>query len=147
MPLKDIIHDAVKNALIKDGWTITADPFFIEYEDVDAYIDLEAERTLAAERNGKKIAVEIKTFNTPSLVHDLEVAIGQYTLYRSLLELSEAVHHLYLAVSKDVYRRFQERKGILTILQMNRVALLVVDIDQEEITQWNETPTTETTDS
>jgi XisH protein len=26
MPAKDIYHDAVKNALIKDGWTITADP-------------------------------------------------------------------------------------------------------------------------
>ncbi len=27
MPAKDIYHDAVKNALIKDGWTITADPY------------------------------------------------------------------------------------------------------------------------
>ncbi|MDM8529436.1 element excision factor XisH family protein [Anaerolineales bacterium HSG24] len=26
---KDIIHEPVKNALIKDGWTITADPFTI----------------------------------------------------------------------------------------------------------------------
>ncbi len=24
---KDIIHEQVKNALIKDGWTITHDPF------------------------------------------------------------------------------------------------------------------------
>ena len=29
MPAKDIYHDAVKNALIKDGWTILADPFLI----------------------------------------------------------------------------------------------------------------------
>ena len=26
MPAKDIHHDTVKNALIKDGWTITHDP-------------------------------------------------------------------------------------------------------------------------
>ena len=26
MPVKDIYHDTVKNALIKDGWTITHDP-------------------------------------------------------------------------------------------------------------------------
>jgi hypothetical protein len=31
MPAKDIYHDAVKNALIKDGWTITADPYYIIY--------------------------------------------------------------------------------------------------------------------
>ncbi len=27
MPAKDIYHNEVKNALIKDGWTITDDPF------------------------------------------------------------------------------------------------------------------------
>jgi hypothetical protein len=26
MPAKDIYHETVKNALIKDGWTITDDP-------------------------------------------------------------------------------------------------------------------------
>jgi XisH protein len=28
MPAKDTYHDAVKNALIKDGWSIFADPSF-----------------------------------------------------------------------------------------------------------------------
>jgi hypothetical protein len=31
---KDIIHDAVKSALIKDGWTITADPYYLKYEEL-----------------------------------------------------------------------------------------------------------------
>jgi hypothetical protein len=29
MPAKDVYHDTVKNALIKEDWTITNDPFFI----------------------------------------------------------------------------------------------------------------------
>ena len=29
MPAKDIYHDTVKTALIKDGWTITHDPLTI----------------------------------------------------------------------------------------------------------------------
>jgi hypothetical protein len=29
----DVIHGAVKAALIKDGWTITADPYVIQYLD------------------------------------------------------------------------------------------------------------------
>ena len=40
VPTRDIIHDAVKNALIKDGWTITADHYVIAYEDVTLFADL-----------------------------------------------------------------------------------------------------------
>jgi hypothetical protein len=35
MPRKDQIHQAVRNALIKAGWTITHDPLFIEYGQED----------------------------------------------------------------------------------------------------------------
>jgi hypothetical protein len=31
MPAKDIYHDHVKEALEKDGWTITDDPYKLEY--------------------------------------------------------------------------------------------------------------------
>ncbi len=44
MPAKDIYHDAVKNALIKDGWLIIADPYIIKYEDAELYADLAAEK-------------------------------------------------------------------------------------------------------
>jgi hypothetical protein len=66
VPTRDIIHEAVKNALVKDGWTITADPYTIEYEDVTLFADLGAERPLAAERAGRKIVVEVKSFLSPS---------------------------------------------------------------------------------
>jgi XisH protein len=55
MPRRDIIHQAVKNALIKDGWTITADPYLLEYGAEDLFVDLAAERLLAAERGTAKI--------------------------------------------------------------------------------------------
>jgi hypothetical protein len=32
MPALDLLHDPVRNALIKEGWTITADPYPIAYE-------------------------------------------------------------------------------------------------------------------
>ena len=50
MPRFDKHHEAVKNALIKDGWTITDDPLTVEFEDVYLYADIGAERTLAAEK-------------------------------------------------------------------------------------------------
>ncbi len=33
MPAKDTYHDAVRHALVKDGWTITHDPFTISWDD------------------------------------------------------------------------------------------------------------------
>jgi len=43
MPKLDIIHDAVRNALIKDGWVITYDPYIIQYRKTTLYADLGAE--------------------------------------------------------------------------------------------------------
>ncbi|MEK7727399.1 MAG: element excision factor XisH family protein [candidate division KSB1 bacterium] len=34
-PERDIFHDAVKNALVKEGWTITNDPRFIQFGGID----------------------------------------------------------------------------------------------------------------
>jgi hypothetical protein len=53
MPRLDEYHKAVKNALIKDGWTITDDPFTLDFEDVTLFADLAAERTLATNPNGR----------------------------------------------------------------------------------------------
>jgi hypothetical protein len=76
MPAQDIYHNAVKNALIKDNWTITHDPLRLQWGSKDLYIDLGAEQLLAAEKVGQKIAVEIKSFVGPSVVADLEQALG-----------------------------------------------------------------------
>ena len=47
----DKIHDAVKNALIKDGWTITAENFQIRFKELKFYGDIEAEKFFAVIRN------------------------------------------------------------------------------------------------
>jgi len=59
MPAKDLYHDNVCNALIKDGWTITDDPLVLSIGTRSVYIDLGAEKLIAAERDNQKIAVEI----------------------------------------------------------------------------------------
>jgi hypothetical protein len=70
MPERDIFHDAVKNALVKEGWTITDDPLFLEFGGVDMYVDLGAEKLVAAEKDGQKIAVEIKSFVGASIISE-----------------------------------------------------------------------------
>ena len=77
---KDIYHEAVKIALIKDGWTITEDPLRLKFGGRMTYVDLGAEKLLAAQKEGQQIAVEVKSFLNPSPVKDLEQALGQYIM-------------------------------------------------------------------
>jgi hypothetical protein len=81
MPAKDIYHDAVKKALIKDGWTITADPYTIKYEEVQLFADLLAGRTVKAQKDRKEILIEIKSFVSRSPMRDFECATFQYILF------------------------------------------------------------------
>jgi hypothetical protein len=39
MPARDIYHDAVKNALVKEGWIITDDPLHLKWGHKDMYVD------------------------------------------------------------------------------------------------------------
>lgn len=75
MPKKDIYHDTVKTALLKDGWTITHDPLKLEIGKKELFIDLGAEHLIGAAMAEQKIAVEIKSF----IVREPE--LRQYTGY------------------------------------------------------------------
>jgi hypothetical protein len=132
----DAIHQAVKNALVKDGWTITADPYTIRYEEVILFADLAAERPIAAERAGRKIVVEVKSFLSPSPIHDLKNALGQYSLYLGFLELTEPDRKLYLAINETIYAGLFTQKAIQVIVRRYQLPLLVVNIVTEEIVTW-----------
>ncbi|MGB3238721.1 MAG: XisH family protein [Geitlerinemataceae cyanobacterium] len=136
MPAKDTYHEAVKAALTKESWRITHDPYTIKYKGTKLYADLAAERTLAAEREGKKIIVEIKTFAGLSLMSDLEKAIGQYFIYRQLIDVTAPEYTLYLAVSENVYLDFFQRPAVELVIRNGKFLLIVVEIEQEVITRW-----------
>jgi len=70
MPAQDQIAEAVKRALVKDGWTITADPYIIKFEDATLQADLAAEPAVAAEQGDRKVVIEVKSFLGPSAFHD-----------------------------------------------------------------------------
>jgi hypothetical protein len=136
MPKLDIIHNAVKNALIKDGWTITDDPYIIQYRRTTLYVDLGAERPIAAERDRQKLVVEVKSFVGASKIQDLKEALGQYDIYRYLLEETAPDRKLYLAVGAIAYKSFFNQDVIQLILHKHQLPLIVVDTEIEEITQW-----------
>ena len=73
---KDLFHNTVKVALQKDGWHITHDPYQLRSGILDVYIDLAAEEAIAAEKAGRKIAVEVKSFAGSSTISEFHTAHG-----------------------------------------------------------------------
>jgi hypothetical protein len=125
MPARDRYHDQVKSALIKDGWAITQDPLHVKWAKKDLYIDLGAERILAAEKGTRKIAVEVKSFLGLSDMADLEQAIGQYTIYEEVLS----------RVEPDYATVFENSIGRL-LVDARGIQLIVFDPESETIRQW-----------
>ncbi|KJH72431.1 element excision factor XisH family protein [Aliterella atlantica] len=136
MPKLDIIHNGVKNALVKDGWAITDDPYIIQYRRTTLYADLGAERPIAAERDGQKLVVEVKSFVGASKIQDLKEALGQYDIYRYLLEETAPERKLYVAVGTVIYKSFFNQDVVQLILSKHRLPLIVVNLEAEEIEQW-----------
>ena len=99
MSAKDAFHEVVKTGdLEKDGWQITHDPYTLQAGSLELYIDLGAERVVAAQKDGQKIAVEIKSFIGPSKISQFYTALGQFISYRASLQQQESDRILYLAV-------------------------------------------------
>ena len=136
MPAKDIYHNAVRFALIKDGWEILTEDYTLEYGGDRLYVDIAAEKSIAAEKQGRKILVEVKSFLGRSFVNDLEQAVGQYIVYRDILVEKELNFQLYLAITKGTYQNYFQRKLTQMIINRNQVNLLVIDSESEVIEQW-----------
>ncbi|AFZ06207.1 XisH protein [Oscillatoria nigro-viridis PCC 7112] len=136
MPAKDLYHNVVKNALIKDGWRITHDPLRLKWGIKDMYVDLGAERILSAEKAGQKIAVEVKSFVGASDMNDLENALGQYLVYRSVIARTEPDRKLYLAITQSVFSELLSEPLGQIIRADYQVCLIVFAEQNEEIVQW-----------
>lgn len=138
MPAKDKFHEIVKAALIKDGWTITDDPLFIKFGGVEMYIDIGAEKLIGAEKNGRKIAVEVKSFIGISLTAEFQDALGQVLFYRVALAETHPDRVLYLAVPIDAYEAFFKLELPQMTLQTYQVRLIVYNELKGEIVEWLE---------
>jgi hypothetical protein len=142
MPARDQDHEQVRSALIRDGWTITHDPLRLRWGARDTYVDLAAERVLAAEKAHHRIAVEIKRFRGPSLVDDLEKAVGQFAVYHDILAKIDADRELYLAVREDIFSDFFEEPVGRLMLDNGRLKVVTYDPVAEVIRRWTHEPTT-----
>ncbi|MEG4201962.1 XisH family protein [Microcoleus sp. Pol12A5] len=138
MAARDLFHDAVKKALQKEEWEITADPLIVKIQGVKFEIDLAAEKILAAEKLGQKIAVEIKSFLNNSAITDFHLALGQFLNYRLALQIKEPNRTLYLAVPFDTFDSFFQEPFIQEAVNVYQLKLVVYDPQKEVIVEWKE---------
>ena len=146
MPPRDSIHNIVKQAIVKDGWQITDDPYVISYGERFLFVDLAATessrldritgRFIGAEYQNSRIAIEIKEFRGPSAIANLEQAIGQYIVYQLLLKQVDPERQVYLAIPDTTYYDlFSEPIGELVIAEIP-LKLVIIDLKKTEVKQW-----------
>jgi hypothetical protein len=136
MPAKDIFHDTVKIGLEKEGWVITDDPLYLDFGGVEIYIDLAAEKIIAAERDGEKIAVEIKSFIGSSAISEFHKALGQFINYKTVLSQKQPERVMYLAVPIATYETFFKLELIQLVIKNQGISLIVYNPSTQEIDQW-----------
>jgi len=136
MPAKDIVHDLVINALEKEGWTITHDPYFMPVGKERTFVDLGAEKILAATKANQKIAVEIKSFAGASDLVSFRDALGQYLFYKAILNDFEQDRILYLAVGNAIFSDFFLEAPIKKIWEFYQVKVLVFDENNQNSIKW-----------
>ena len=134
---KDIYHKIVKESLIKDGWTITHDPYLIPRNNKKPYeVDLGGEKFIAAERGVEKIAVEVKSFIGTSMTYDFHAAFGQYNVYRFFMNDKDSIRKLFLAIPEEVYNTFFLDTDIEAICSHFNVEIIIFDSSKIEIVSW-----------
>jgi XisH protein len=138
MPAKDTFHDDVKTVLQKDGWTITHDPLTLEIGQRQVYVDLGAERLIAASKGTQEIAVEVKTFAGASTITEFHLAVGQFLNYRSILRRQQPNRVLYLAVSSEIYSSFFKEDLPQMSIEDYQIKLLVFRLDILEVMAWKD---------
>ena len=93
---------------------------------------------IGAEKGTEKIAVEIQSFLSPSPVRDLQEAVGQYSVYRIVLNEQQPERKLFLAVTREVNEQvLSDEFGQFVVRGLN-LKVLVFDEINERIVQWIE---------
>lgn len=129
MPAKDIFHESVKVALQKDGWTILREDWYIEVDSMGLviYIDLAAQKFIEAEKDGRRIAVEIKSFVSESNMTAFQKALGQFLVY------VKAVKKQLVDIYNGFFLRFD---FIREMVEEYDLKLIVFHPDTKEIVLW-----------
>jgi XisH protein len=129
----------VKEALIKDDWLVTDDPLtLLSRAEGGISTDLGAEKIIVAEKGLTKIAVEVKSFLNPSMIHDFLRASGQYNGYNIVIKRKQINRILYLAMPIFAYEKLISYEFIQDIIEDVTIKFILFDEKEKVIIAWKE---------
>ena len=99
-------------------------------------VDLAGEKFIVAEKENQKIAVEVKSFTSVSLIHELHQSIGQFDFYLLLLSKQEPDRILYLAMPEDAYNELIIIPVVKEFLDMKKVKLIIFNTNEPKLSKW-----------
>jgi hypothetical protein len=99
-------------------------------------LSIEAEAVFVAEREGEKIAIEIKSFRGQSFIHNMHEALGQYNIYRVALTMERPDLTIFLAVPEKTYLAHFQSRLIKAVVATDKLNIIVYNEDNQELVQW-----------
>ena len=133
MPNTDAHHDIVKKALKKDGWLTVKEQLPLTISTRTLWVDIKAEKA----STNDIIVVEVKGFEKLRSPMDyLENVVGQYMVYRVILEQKNLNYPLFLAIPHEAYSNLFQEEIVKLIIDKLDIKLLVFDTNLEEIVLW-----------
>ena len=126
----------IANALAKDGWTISHEPFLpppLVHGDIENSV---VERAILACRGGEKIALIPLEIDDSSDLDSVYEAIGGHALLRSLMTRSESDRLVYIAVSKEGASVILCRPSIMKALGDLQMPFVICDREKRRILRW-----------
>ena len=139
MPARNIYHDAVVQALVADGWTVTHDPLTVSFGGKDLFVDLAAERvTIAAESAGIRLRSKSRVSRVHRRVATCKKRWGNTTFIERCWQKRNRWRVLYLAVPRRIRDSLLAEPFGQLIVSRLRLRLLVFDEQKQRVVQWIE---------
>jgi hypothetical protein len=136
MPIQDLYHDVVRDALRKDGWRITHTALQLKARAESRTGEPWEGPWLIADKDERKVAVAVSSFVGRSNLEDITQTWAQLGLSRPRLHAMDSDRVVYLAVRQATYSAcFAGAEGEL-VLAKEYMQLLVFDPRAETIVQW-----------
>ena len=139
MPRNDTNYPTIKRIIKKYGYSIFADPFTISFGGSNLEADLGIE-LLGAEKNNKRIVLELKSYTTKMLVPQYQRTFGQIAQYEFALARDKKPYDVYITIPVRIYRKMLNLGEYIPLLENKNIKYMVYNSTTGEIILWNPKP-------
>lgn len=137
MPAIDRCEPEIVQALEKDGWLVTHQPFAIRINKTRGGYIFADIRLHKPQTGQSAIVVEVKCFESKrTFLDEFYHAVGQYIVYRNALILNDISSPVYLAIPFSIFQSIFQQALIKSVLSDIQINLVVINLEKEEIIQW-----------